>query len=394
MQLGIVGPIGSYDIGDWALLQSNIDSFKNKFDFVLFTYDKWKTLEAVNRLGYHDHVKEIVDISNLSLINEDISSDVSILIDHLYWGNGHSIATNNISGGLDEIDHLLVTGGAYFNHAWGDNFLPISSLIRLAHSNGVDVTISGINFGPCNKIEQTYLTDALEGVDTISLRSDNRSEIKFAEEVGADDIRLLGDNASFLSTTANIKVESEYVVVNLHPSYVFSNNIIFEKMREILTTLAENGWKIVFLPMHYNPNRDLKSGQKVTIQLDRDNYRIVNVLENPDPKGLKGVVKNASLVMSSRLHPIIFALGEQTEILPILTMKEPYSSVYRRKFSGILGVFNLPKEQYMTPQELSIELVEDIIDKRKRGYCSDQTVVEELSEKQSKFDQDLIREIV
>jgi polysaccharide pyruvyl transferase WcaK-like protein len=70
-------------------------------------------------------------------------------------------------------------------------------------------------------------------------------------------------------------------------------------------------------------------------------------------KKIKKLIYDASIVVSSRLHPIVFALSERTRIIPIKTNNEPYSSVYERKFSGILKIFGLSGDEWISENDVS-----------------------------------------
>ncbi len=344
MNIGVVGPIGSYDIGDWALLQSNIEDIGNESSYTLFTYDKVKTENIVDKLSIDTRVSEIVDITDIYA--KDKFREVEI-----------EEVDNKIKSRADRTKHLLVTGGAYLNRAWGKDFLPITKLINVYGKLGIEVTMSGLNIGPFKDKEVDYLNQVFSSsnkIEETTLRSGNHSEISDAKKIGLNNINITCDDASFLQKSKKSPIVSEQplLVVNLHPTSIFANSNTIKDISNLLDGFSEEGYRVVLLPMHYNPNRDLDTLTRVKRYMSDENVKMYNTLSEPNPKKIKKLVSDASLIISSRLHPVVFALSEGTKVIPLRLGKEPYSSLYERKFGGILKLFGLNGNEWITEKDI------------------------------------------
>jgi hypothetical protein len=333
----VVGPIGSYDIGDWALLQSNIESIGNKLRYTLFTYDKVKTENIVDKLSLDTRVNEIVDITDIYANGKFQEVEIEKVSD-------------KIKSRAERTEHLLVTGGAYLNRAWGKDFLPTTKLIDV-------YSMSGLNIGPFKDKEVDYLKQVFSSCNKIeetTLRSSNRSEISDAKKIGLNNINITCDDASFLQKSKESPIVSEQplLVVNLHPTHIFTSSRSIRDISNLLDEFSEEGYRVVLLPMHYNPNRDLDTLTRVKRYMSEENVKMYNTLGKPNPKKIKKLVSDASLIISSRLHPVVFALSEGTKVIPLRLGKEPYSSLYERKFGGILKLFGLKGDEWVTEKDI------------------------------------------
>jgi polysaccharide pyruvyl transferase WcaK-like protein len=279
MNIGIVGPIGSYDIGDWALLQSNIQELGEENTYTIFSYDKVKTTNIVEKIKIKERVKEIVDISSL---NGECKYEraANIKVENI---------KKEIKNKIDNTRHLLVTGGAYLNSAWGEDFLPITKLIDVYQQLGISITMSGLNIGPLQKKELKYLSKVFSKnskIKEVTLRSNNQSEVEDAKSIGLNKTTVTCDDASFLEKDENspVKNEDKLLVVNLHPTNIFENRNITNKISGLLDEFNKAGYGIVLLPMHYNPNKDLDTLTRVKNNMSTEGVVVYDTLSTPNPK--------------------------------------------------------------------------------------------------------------
>lgn len=352
-KLGIVGPIGSYDIGDWALLQSNIDYFKDYFEFILFTYDVEKTRIIVDLLNLNK--VEIVDISNYYKI---YSISVPIIAKPIisifnYFIYKYKIHSNNpLCKKMSEIDKLLVIGGSYFNNIWNVRYFPICFCIDIARMLNKKVIISGINVGPFSFFDMLFLRKIFHKVDIINLRSNFPPEMADLENVNIkiDDKNIMGDNATFLKVrvdqelTKKLSCGDNYVVLCLScPIYnVDDVNGFFLELKKFLITIIERGYKILYIPMHYDLSSDYSIGLKIKREVNSNNFILLDPRIYYDPKVIKFLIINSKIVISSVLHPIVFSVGEKKPFISIIYSGK-YGDVYERKILGLMGVFNILK---------------------------------------------------
>jgi len=378
-KLGITGAIGSYDIGDWALLQSNIDYFKDNFDsIILFTYDLEKTRTIVNLLNLNKNIT--IEIVYINKYYKSYSIPFSITARYIinifnYFIKKHS--NNPLIQKLRKVDKLIVIGGSYFNNLWNTRYFPIIFCIDIAKMLNKKVIISGINVGPLSFFDRLFLKRILYKIDSLNVRSNYSLEITDLENMNikTDNINIIGDDATFLKVRDDqeylkkIGCGSNYVVLCLSPLIYDAKNIdrFFVELKKFLITIIEKGYKVLYIPMNYDLSSDYSVGLKIKKEVNSNNFILLDPRTCYDPKLIKFLIKNSKITISSRLHPIVFSIGEKKPFIGIICSGK-YRNLYERKIFGLMGVFNI-----LNPNSEAIIYTNDL-DSNKLSYLFEKYV--------------------
>ena len=76
--LGILGPVASYDLGDWALLLSNINDFSDTLNIRIFSYDRGITQQALETMNV---ATAFIEIKDLDVLNNARDVEACRIID-------------------------------------------------------------------------------------------------------------------------------------------------------------------------------------------------------------------------------------------------------------------------------------------------------------------------
>jgi polysaccharide pyruvyl transferase WcaK-like protein/glycosyltransferase involved in cell wall biosynthesis len=239
-------------------------------------------------------------------------------------------------------DTLIISGGGNLCHTWPHHIYERLAMARLASSRGAPVMILGQTLGPELGVrERQLLTELLQLSAWTGLRE--TYSYSLALELGADPETLSYqlDDATFLApepaqTDGFLPSSRPWIAVTIHPVVEPSiGNPVIERLASSLRTIAETTEaELVFLPHVDFPRAsgalsDGAFGEAIARSLDANPpLRIHPVL--PAARTL-WLTQQASLVISTRYHPLVFAMAGSVPAVGLWT--DEYT---RRKLLGAL----------------------------------------------------------
>ena len=284
-------------------------------------------------------------------------------------------------------DILFLAGGGYLtgmtlSRLW-DNML----LIRLADAFGVPVILSGQTIGVFkDRLSRLLAKWGLKKAKLIYLRDGSASK-KDLESIGiaGDKVECTFDDALFFQaakteevfrvlTNNNIDTNKPYIVVNVQywgQSSDISRSVMKQLASAFDSIISEFDLQMAFLPMAQVDEAAIEevinSMQKTAFVIRYDYDFRISV----------GVIKNASLCLTMKHHPIIFAMGQGTPTISVVL-----DDYYTHKNEGALRLFG--QEEFLIscePDELSqcvVEKFREAWSKRKKISKEIMRHVEEL----------------
>ena len=109
--------------------------------------------------------------------------------------------------------------------------------------------------------------------------------------------------------------QEPYVIIDLHPWFVDASAESAAAMEGVAAfcrqVMQDKGLHVVFLPMDYRTDLDFRCGLMLRDILGHPTaFHLCPTDEFlMTPKTVKGLIGKANFVLSTRLHPIVFAIG-------------------------------------------------------------------------------------
>ena len=315
-RIGMVGPIGVTDIGDIALLHESLSRLEGH-EVVIFSLDVRKTREQVR--GPYEIVVDSAVAKRWK--SRNFEYDRKTAIRHMARVERHGVGAGPYSrrfvDAFSGLDGLYYMGGGYFNKYWRW-FLYYQYLIPMvaAKARGIPVFVSGITFGPFEKGQLGSVASAFEAVKSIILR-DESTDIKNHR---FDRIR---ERVVRLEDDLMYSESEDFVVVQLHKDIVSK-----------VAPLLKNA-NVVFVPFSTHPRADLKYGRELKKLIPRCKICMIGT----DYEKARELIRRARLVISTRLHPQVFANAAGTPGIGIVT-----NDYYEIKLAGVGCMTVLPED--------------------------------------------------
>lgn len=396
--IGIFGAIGRDDMGDDALLLSNVDSLiKHNYKVIIFTYNISKTInllisnnllptngiskniKIVKALDYFDRKNFIEYVGTvIDTFLEKIFKKRLNILQTIYKGFIHYKLILNIKGylpvnqylreylnNIKECSLLLFIGGGYMNKYWGQMIYQFIISLSIGKEFNIPCIASGQTFGPFDAIQKKIVKKHIKKLDYISTRDINISKQRLIE-LGYDQNKIVEgpDDAIFL--TNDIKAENYTLQYNKHFIVVANFGLFLKYSKHSLEYLhtifaqffdyiieSKNG--IILNISMTTSGYDITQGLAIQNKMKyKDKIRFVPLYT--DLKKIKSIIGSSNLVLSSRLHPIVFAISEKKPFVGISSGGEYYDS----KLKGISEIYNYdPINHIINADDLTVDILQE-----------------------------------
>ena len=237
-------------------------------------------------------------------------------------------------------DKVVVTGAGNLASTWPAHIIERWALSRLAAAAGIPFVVSGQTLGPeLTADDATLLTEMLDSAELVGVRES--ASLALARRLGITHAVQTVDDASFLKidepTPAAPAIERPYCLVSLSTHVGVADRVDFQtSVAALLDAIAEStGLGIVFYA-HFGPldgeaaRGDVVMHRAVAALMSSP----TDVVETGDSDAAAWLARRASLVVSSRYHPAVFAVSAGVPTLGIAV--DEYTTV---KLTGALGNF-------------------------------------------------------
>ncbi|MDJ0335876.1 polysaccharide pyruvyl transferase family protein [Salinibacterium sp. G-O1] len=229
---------------------------------------------------------------------------------------------------------MLIAGGGNMSTLWPHHIFERSALGAIAVALGKPLVVSGQTIGPeLDDADSALVRELLGSADLVGVREP--SSFALCDRLGVADVTQTIDDASFL-VADDVPTSSDYCLVSV-ASHV-GDATRADVVRALATMLDEiashTGLDIVFFA-HFGPLDGPSRGDAVmhdaAIEAMTSPARVVAPVDSVSGARL---ARGASMVVSSRYHPVVFAVpaGVPTIGIPV----DDYTGV---KLRGALGNF-------------------------------------------------------
>jgi polysaccharide pyruvyl transferase WcaK-like protein len=224
---------------------------------------------------------------------------------------------------LDEADLLVITGGGNLNDIWPEKVLLRRIVSEIAHAKKTRIVVTGQSLGPVtNGMVREHVQRILSLADCIGVRE--KHSLKECQEMSVDHqkVFLNPDDAMFWPVgDQDLKKASPGAVS--HDSYAIASFSSWHGFTstpdahlEVCADIVRKLLQVTGLPVALLPQEGSESGRRshdvafhdqIVHQISSDKVTSLEVAEISECVRLIG---NASIVISSRYHPIVFSLAE------------------------------------------------------------------------------------
>jgi polysaccharide pyruvyl transferase WcaK-like protein len=363
MRLLFLGDISGrvIHVGDEAMLEANVALFRRLFPDCSVQVAAGAGWDG-SRTGAEVNVVPRLEFSTTSEIERDSQLE-SIC-------SGACSDHPAVRAAL-ECDALVISGGGNLSGSWPHYIYERVAMARLAASKGIPVVMLGQTLGPVlNGRERVLVAELLHLCHWVGMRE--TYSYALALELGAEAEKLSYqlDDASFLKPEvwqspnmplADRKTSRPWIAVTLHPYGDASiHNPLVKNLAAGLRTLArEADADLVFVP-HYRVSDPADGLDDVSIgeALARALYENPPLLIVPalTASQVVGLTQQASMIVSTRYHPLVFGLAGGVPSLGIWT--DEYT---RRKLQGALIHAGRPEDGMPISEVLAGGFVEKAI---------------------------------
>ena len=340
MKVAVLADIGQpvYHVGDEAIAHAATNELRTRgvHDLVLLSRDpaqsrvlhetdSARTLEfpwpPLERERYLDEIHRVLNGEQNVLPSED-----------QLW---------DLLGVIESSDAVLIAGGGNLNSTYGWLLYERAAVAAIARHFGKPLVVSGQTLGPTlTTTDATLLGNFLGSAQLVGVR-ESRS-YRLALDLGLPKSSLTAgmDDAAFLDTESSElpRVDKPYIVVSFSPATgQLRADEYFCHVAKVLDELAEvSGARIVFVP-HMDSktarDQDLRVHEQLVANMRTANLQLLEVLP---AKQAASLTASASMVVTSRYHPAVFAAAAG---VPTVALSTDYYS--HTRLSGALGNWGL-----------------------------------------------------
>lgn len=236
-------------------------------------------------------------------------------------------------------DGVVVTGGGNMSSVWPSHIFERATIGGIAAAAGVPLVVSGQTLGPELATRHAALVSGLlRSARLVSVRE--RPSRQLARDLGIGDVRLNADDATFLGWDDPPEREPYCLVsLSVHVGDADRDETIGGFARLLDEIAARTGLIIRFLA-HFaslDPGEtrgDSVMHERVRSAMRQPDSRVVPTTDSLDAARL---ARRASLVVTSRYHPAVFAMSSLTPTIAVPV--DGYTGV---KLGGVLDNFGMP----------------------------------------------------
>ncbi|MEO8671292.1 MAG: polysaccharide pyruvyl transferase family protein [Tahibacter sp.] len=311
-RLVVVADVGGDDrrhIGDEAMLEANVAAFRRHVPQVEFTVVSRDPAWVRARYGVEAIAPPQFPADSLARNGEAATLD-DFLERCLHGGPGDDIAQ-----AVSSADAVLISGGGNLSSSWPDLLIERVVVLQLADHYGKPSLVTGQTLGPRLQADQReVLGRALSLARFVGVREIPSATL--ALELGVDAERLWHqvDDAFFPDATPAMPSSTgsgATIVVTLDPQLRASDAGAFDAFANQLAEVAlQVGAPLVLVP-HVFGNEAANAPSDLTearILAERLAPVRCHIAIGVDVKQARQIVLDAALVVSSRYHPIVFAV--------------------------------------------------------------------------------------
>lgn len=325
--IGDVGGAATYHVGDEAMLDANLTAIRAREGNVTFSIisgdPDWSAseyrAEAIQPLGFD--LRDLSDDDRLKRLHdlERIATRWRATAELPQDGWGAEVIRH-----LAKADGLILSGGGNLCSTWPQHIWERVALLRLAERLGKPAFMLGQTLGPdLSSFEKTLLSQSLSKAALVGVREYTSAAVALALGIPPKKIHYQTDDAVFLPEEPipeeNLNPDlrpggAPWMAVTIapfaDPNVADSRIPLFAQ--ELSKISRATGLRLVFIPHVRAVRGDLAGSDCLIAQAVADRLEVEIspiVLDVLRARQVKWLTRQSSFVLSSRYHPVVFALA-------------------------------------------------------------------------------------
>jgi polysaccharide pyruvyl transferase WcaK-like protein len=249
---------------------------------------------------------------------------------------------------ISNLDALIFLGGGYINswHVKANSYLYLLSAV-VAFELGTPVMGTGMNLGPFNSFDLGRIAPILKRFSLIGLRDDRESvkALKFMDIYSPRKHSYSNDDAINLPATSDPELEKWTAdvgpYISLHAHYWRLTPIQWldfaAKLAKVVDALiADTGYSIVMLPMIFGPSSELFDARALRDIAEHcvNSTSMRMAPNNLGPEQLRYLYGKAASAIVCRHHSMVFSLAAGVPTTALY-----FDAYYRQKMVGVASSF-------------------------------------------------------
>jgi len=209
---------------------------------------------------------------------------------------------------LASADALILSGGGNLSSSWPDLLYERIVLLELAHRLAKPSIILGQTLGPhLGESEKPLLVAALRGARFLGVRELASAVLAVHLGIPQERVWYQFDDAMRIDEPLAPPPSEATIAVTIDPQIRATGKALFASLAEQLRELSDaTGARLVLVPHAFGGSpSDLTEARLLAEMIGASR---VSIAEGLDVEGARRAAANASLIVSSRYHPIVFGL--------------------------------------------------------------------------------------
>jgi polysaccharide pyruvyl transferase WcaK-like protein len=297
-----VGGEHARHIGDEAMLEANLDSLRRMFPEASFTILARDPEWAGRRFG-------VIAVPSFAFPRDPAASAErrSILASLLESSEQHETIH-----AVANTDAVIVSGGGNLSSSWPDLLYERAALLQIAHRFGKPSVVLGQTIGPhLGEDERRVIGASLQHARFIGVRELPSAMLALGLGIPHQRLWYQFDDALRVDEPVAIVRDEATIAVTIDPQLRATGDSLFASLADQLRGLADaTGARLVLIPHVFGADdsgipSDLTEARLLAERIGASRVSIVGA---PDVDQARRAAAGASLVISSRYHPIVFGM--------------------------------------------------------------------------------------
>lgn len=331
-RVGLLGAIGNPNVGDEAVLETNIQKIKKMYgdncEITIFTKDASYTSMVLASYS------NIVVVDYLHQFTVSCNYDIHVMKEKescLFKETSEfELQRSFLHQIFSSIDTFHIIGGGYINSLFPDMMYKVCLAVKFCKLYKVHYCFTGISVYPFDNQYTADVEEAFNGAEFIDFRDSSYKYLGLKDT--SNIVQTIDDAVSLESKPVYLK-SNKYATVVLH-EWKGNTDLIKEKIKNVVVPFMKQCIDDQVVDYFYILGfsyGDIEVWNE--IELD-DRYEFKKCFQNGEISEAKYIVENAVFNVGSRFHQAVFSLSSQ---VPVLSFT--YDPYYQNKLMSIHRMF-------------------------------------------------------
>jgi polysaccharide pyruvyl transferase WcaK-like protein len=318
-RIAILGDVGQreYHVGDEAMTHAAVAELQKRGynNFVVLTHDVEQTSEL-----YGQPAAKRPEVPWNAFERHQLLQEVKNLLDGGPATERAAEVVRTFQNAFEGCSALLLAGGGNLTSQYGGLLFERLAAIRVAHSMGLKVLVSGQTVGPVlTGPDSKETAEALRLCDAVGSRE--RHTYDLLSSLDVESVQVL-DDAAFFAQSVELEAldvpASGYIAATFAPaSGAMPRHDYHRHMARLLDLAYEHLQLPILLLPHVSTFGGRDGDQECHAAIARlSKAPDIRVVQQKSAQETAALTANAELIISSRYHPIIFGLSAGVPVLP------------------------------------------------------------------------------